>query len=237
MVRTLERRRAGVPDGDARRRARPRPLGVPPLDELPLGGRRRRRCSGSIGANERVRRARGVHREARPGPLGRGPLAEPQGAQGDARPRDAARRGVGEGRAPARRSTTRRTTRCDVWAGVVPLAVAARRARRPTSATTPGTSSRRPHVRELVAEQPRQQLGRRPCGRRPPARTARAAPPRAPRSRAPDRRARCAARPPGRRRPGAGRACAPARAPRTGPGASVVTSMQPSASASSCAIP
>ena len=100
----------GVPDGDADRRARARPLGVPPLDQLP----RRRALRHGAPAD---RTPRSTKRRSRRSPRSSCPAAGPTCAGRPARssrprPRWRCRSPRARPRsAPARRSTTTRTTR------------------------------------------------------------------------------------------------------------------------------
>ena len=118
------RRDPRLPHGDARRRDRARALRLRALDELPVRGRARDRRRRDRARGE-ADRARGLHREARAGALGRGAEPEPDGAEGDLRAAPAPRRGVREDphRRPRRRDTP--DAELDVWAGHLPLVVRA----------------------------------------------------------------------------------------------------------------
>ena len=123
---------------------RARPQRVPPLDELPLGDPLRHAAAGAGQGT----RARAVHREAHPGPLGARPLAESAGAQGHrgAQPADHAR--AARRSAPARPATTSPTTRWTpgpAWSRSPPPA--ANRSRTRCSATGIATPE---HVRALT---------------------------------------------------------------------------------------
>ena len=104
---TLRHARAGrtrLRDGDAGRRAGPGPFGVPPLDQLPVGGDLRDRNRGDRRRGEASRAGRGgrAHR-ARPGR--RRPATDRLRAAGHPGGPGPARRGIGQG--PHRRSEGR----------------------------------------------------------------------------------------------------------------------------------
>src|SRR2546427_8061 len=76
------RRHRRLPDRDARRRARARPVDLPPLDELPLRGRARARAR-DRGPGREAACTRGVHPPDPAGALGGGAPAYQPGAEGD----------------------------------------------------------------------------------------------------------------------------------------------------------
>ena len=95
---------ARVPDGDADRRPGARPLGLPPLDQLPLGDAVR--DGPALDGPEEKAAALEAFAEARPRPLGLGAPAHAPGAQGHEGARAADRRGLGQ--APHRAARGRR---------------------------------------------------------------------------------------------------------------------------------
>ena len=125
--------RAGVRHGDPGGRARPRPFGLPPLDQLPVGGDLRDRGRGDRRRGEARRAGRGgrAHR-ARPGrgrPAARPRPTGPPGWSGFAP------RGVGQGPTGGPKDDPEDLD-LPIWAGQVPLR---------TTATPPVADESNPH--------------------------------------------------------------------------------------------
>ena len=118
------RRRAGVPDRHARRRARAGAVGLPPLRELPLGGRARRAARRARGRTSACARSRPSRSACCPGagaPSGR-PTRRSSRARGCSRSTSARRR---RRSAPAPPVDEEADLALDVWAGVLPLTTVA----------------------------------------------------------------------------------------------------------------
>lgn len=110
---------AGLPHGHARGRADPGPVRLPPLDQLPLGGRPRPRPPGDGPGREAPRPGR-PGRQRRGRPLGRLTARQRQGTRRHRRDPHRPRRGLREG-AHGRGERRARGPRPPHWAGVVPL--------------------------------------------------------------------------------------------------------------------
>ena len=96
-IRAPHRRPAGLPDGHAARRARARALGLPSLDELPLGRGARRGARRSKGRDERLRALEAFTERLVPGRWDEVRPPTPQELKGTRVLALDARRGVGEG--------------------------------------------------------------------------------------------------------------------------------------------